>query len=416
LRRFSFSLICLATALAALIGAGAADAEIHLGSAVQPAGSTPRPCGLGAVFIQGTMGPSISYTVPAESGKLTSWEVNTVSSTVGAPLTLVVLRPAWEGSYEVVATDAETLPSPLPAGGVAAFALASPIAVEPGDTFGLSLDAPGANCFFEGGATSSLDELEGFLSSGPVVPGETLQPYGRSAGGYRLNLALTLRTEQEVGVTTTASPATATVGAFAVLGSTVAGHGPDSGPITFTDTVPAGLRVDSAVAGSGACTTTGQTVVCTIEGLAAGESAPVEVLVTPTAAGSYANTVSVAPQPGTADPAPADDSASATLDVAAASMTTSTKKATDKTPTTDTTARACVVPDLRRVRVANARRLLGPLGCKAGKVRRVHNRKIAKGKVIRTSPKPGTYVAGLRVGLVVSSGPSRHRHRHQRHP
>jgi beta-lactam-binding protein with PASTA domain len=90
-------------------------------------------------------------------------------------------------------------------------------------------------------------------------------------------------------------------------------------------------------------------------------------------------------------------------------MTTSTKKATDKTPTTDTTARACVVPNLQRVRVAYARRLLGPLGCKAGKVRHLHSRKVAKGAVIRTTPKRGTYAAGRRVGLIVSSGPLRHR-------
>jgi hypothetical protein len=175
------------------------------------------------------------------------------------------------------------------------------------------------------------------------------------------------------------------------------------------------LTVDSAVVGSGSCTTAGQTVSCAIRDLGVGQSAPVTILATPSAAGSYVNTVSVAPADDLVDHAPADDSASATLEVAAAPAAMTTGKTS--TPATGTTqkprpsTRACLVPNLRRVPPATARHLLRRLACKAGKIRHTHNCKVAKGAVIRTSTKPGTYVAGRRVGLVVSSGPPRHRHR-----
>ena len=98
-------------------------------------------------------------------------------------------------------------------------------------------------------------------------------------------------------------------------------------PITFVDHVPAGLRLDSAVAGQGTCAISGQTATCTIDQLAAGQSVAVDVVVTPAARGFYANDVSV--QAAALDPNAANDQASATLGV--------TSLAVD----------GCVVPRLR---------------------------------------------------------------------
>jgi hypothetical protein len=410
MRRFSISCICLLTALTALVGATVADADVHIGSAVPPAASHASACVSQFVYFQATSDPAIPYTAPPGHRKLTRWEVSTADGTAGAPVTLVILRPARAGSYDVLAADTETLPSPLPADEVASFIPASPIRVSGGEVLGLYAPTSGVDCIFDGGATPAAASFGALEAQAAPTPGQTLAPFvGESLGGITLNVAATLHGDQDVGVTTAASPAHPTVGALALLRSTVTNHGLESDPVTFTDSVPSGLTVDSVFAGPNSCATAGQTVTCTIDGLAVGQSAPVSILVTPTAAGSHVNTVSVAPQAGTADPVTADDRASATLTVRAVPPAS----ARTKTPRGRTAARACVVPNLRRLTLATARRLLAPLGCKVGKVRRAHNRRIAKGAVIGTSPKPGTYAAGRRVALVVSSGPPRHR-RHAR--
>jgi hypothetical protein len=406
LRRFSISCIFLLTALLALIGAAGAAADVQLGSAVPPAGSTTTSCINGLVIVQLTSDPGIPYTPPPGDRQLTRWEMSTSGDVAGAAVTLVVLRPAEEGSYDVLATDTEALPDPLPADEVASFRPVSPIPVSGGDVLGL-YSTGGVNCFFGGGATPTAASIAALGAAVAPAPGQSLESIlPPSSGGATLNLAATLHGDQDLGVTTASSPAGPTVGALALLRSTITNRGPEATPFTFTDTVPSGLRIESVFAGANSCTTAGQTVTCTIEGLAVGQSAPVSVLVTPTAPGSYVNAVSVTPQAGTADPTPADDSASARLDVASPATTNTNPKTTP--PGTNT--RDCKVPNLRRFKVGPARRLLGPLGCKPGKVRHVHNRKVAKGTLIRTTPGPGTYAAGRRVGLVVSSGPPRRRH------
>lgn len=409
MRRISFSLACLMVAASALVGATVAEADVQLGSVVRPAGSGATPCIPGFAFAQASSAPGIPYVVPAGKRQLTRWEVSTAEARAGVPVTLLLLRPAGGGSYDVLATDAETLPTPLPPDGVAAFTPPSPLAVSGGEVLGLNSSTGGLACVFTEGATPSAAAIYPLEAPVAPAPGQTLMPFGtKPAEGVTLNLAATLRGDQDLGVATSASPASVTVGALALLRSTVTNHGVESTPISFTDTVPAGLSIDSAFAGSNECATDGQTVDCTIEGLAAGQSASVSVLVTPSAPGSYANQATVATQPGIVDPAPADDSASARLDVAAASA----GGPPAPPPPPGPGPRACVVPDLRGLPPASARRLLRPLGCRPGKVRRAHSGKVARGKIIRTSPKPGTYAARRKLGLVVSAGPRRHGHRH----
>jgi beta-lactam-binding protein with PASTA domain len=64
------------------------------------------------------------------------------------------------------------------------------------------------------------------------------------------------------------------------------------------------------------------------------------------------------------------------------------------------------VPQLQRSPVAVAKRILNLLGCKPGKAKRVRNRGVAKGQVVRTTPHPGTYKQDKVVALTVSSGPA----------
>ncbi len=118
---------------------------------------------------------------------------------------------------------------------------------------------------------------------------------GRSGPSFELALSRHPHHDGRIaGVTASSAPSAAAVGSLAALSATVSNSGPDTSPLTFTDAVPAGLTVDSAVAGSGTCTIASQTVTCTITGLASGQTSNVSVVVTPTAVGNYTNTVSVA--------------------------------------------------------------------------------------------------------------------------
>lgn len=341
--------------------------------------------------------PATPYQVPS-GGHITQWQVNTVGATAGAPVTLVVLRAAGAGEYTVVGTDSQSLPNPLPAGGVASFSVASPIAVNAGDTLGLY--APGGVvCYFHGGTTPATDGLFALVPVGPPTAGQTLkEPGSGSGGGYTLNLAATLSQTQDLSVTTAAGPANATAGSLAQLTSSVTNGGPDTQPITFTDTVPAGLAIQSALAGSGSCTVSGQVVTCTISSLAAGQSAPVVITVLPGAPGSYANAVTVATTNGISDPNPANNGASATLKVVAA------------TPTPK-----CFLPKFASTSLPFVKQLLPLLGCSVGKVTKVSSRKVAKGLVVSTTPGQGTFAAGTLVSIKVSSGPPKKKKKKKKH-
>jgi hypothetical protein len=373
-----------------LAGASLASADSMLGSTTQPGGSSIGGC-TGAAVAQPASDPSTPYTMP-QAGTITHWEFGTASATAGSPVTLVVLRPSGAASYTVVGVDSQTLPNPLPAGGIASFTVASPIAVQGGDILGLYSTAS-IPCYFNGGSTPTSASLVALSASPAPTAGQTLTSVASSGAGYELNLEATLVTQIDLGVSVSSSPAAPTVGSLAVLSATVSNSGPSSGSATFTDAVPAGLTIDSAVAGSGTCSVSGQTVTCTIAGLAAGTSSPVTIVVTPTATGSYANAASVTPV-GTADPNPANNSASATVAVGPALLTA-----------------RCTIPSLRGVTPALARTLLGALGCTAGPVKLVSSRRVRRGLVVGTSPGPSTGAAALVVTIDVSSGRPKKRRR-----
>lgn len=385
--KWAMSLVAaLILALGLSAAVGATPGTTILGTTAPPSGSSPGGCF--ALIGQLTDDPTLRYIVPAPGGQVTQWSTNTTGDTAGTPISMSVLRPAGGTKYTVVGTDAELLPTPLPAGGVATFTLKHPITAKAGDTFALYSQATsgGPVCYWSGGSTPSGDGL--FAATDAQVPfeGQTLD-YGTdvSGGGFTLNLSASLVQAEDVGVTTTAGPANAAAQRPALLSSTVSNAGPGNEPITFVDHVPAGLAINSASAGNGTCSTSGQTVTCTISGLDAGHSVPVNIAVTPAAAGSYTNSVSVS-SPLT-DGNAANNSATATL------------KATTPAPTP-----ACVVPKLKNTPAKVAKTVLKDLGCKV-RSSKAHSKGIKKGNVIKTKPGPGTKPFGTTVKLVVSSGP-----------
>ena len=377
--------MALFAAILAVIGAPSAQART-LGITAPPAGalsSGPSGCGTDVVA-QVADAPSTRYIIPAAGGRITAWQVNTTGATAGDHITLVVLRNTTLGSYSVIGTDARTLPSPLPANHVATFTLSSPITVQEGDTLGLYTGGSGTfSCYWFGGSTPKADILTALSEpSPPPSAGQTLNPViGNSPGGFTLNVAATLSVTVDPGVTST-SPAKGSVGHQALLTSTVTNHGPATDAITFRDTVPSGLTVNAASAGNGLCAVSGQVVACVISDLTPGSSVPVNVVVTPRKRGSYVNTVTVSVPPEDIDTVSTNNSATSRLKVVKFAPT------------------VCTVPNLKRTPSGVAKRLLKQLGCKV-KVKRRKGNAAAKGAVLKTKPRAGSYALGRKVTLIV---------------
>ena len=403
----------LAAAVAALamaLGSAAqASADVTIGTTTPPSGSSSEPCGSGGLvtWVQtGAAAGGPSYVVPAGGGLITSWSTNTAADKGGTQVSLVVLRPASGGSYTVVAVDAETLPNPLPP--VATFTLASPIVVLAGDTIGISPSAN--NCTWSGGDLTAADTVGIYSSTPPsdVASGQTLTSYG-DGGNLRVDVAATVTPSPDLAVTTETAPANPTPGNLALLTSTVTNRGPGSYASTFVDDVPAALTIDSAAAGNGTCGVSGHTVTCTITGLPAGSSTPVDIVVTPPAPGLYTNQATVADPPGQTDPNGADNSATATLDV----VNPQPSFAASSQPHPAATApEHCVVPNLKGIHSREAKRLLKLLGCNV-KVKHRRRRGIAQGAVLKTNPGTGTYTFRRTIDLVVAA---RVRRTHPRRP
>ena len=388
MRKWVSGLVSLAVVLVLAVPA-AASAATTIGTTTQPTGSSPNACGSGSVIAQFTSDPSTPYSVPSGGGLITSWSINTEGDTTGLGVTLVVLRPAGDGNFVVVGTDSETIPSPLPSGNIATYALSAPISVAEGDTLGLwTNNDTGVACYWDGGSTPASDSLIGFDASTPPTTGEALGSFATSGPGFTMNVSATLGPDvQDAGVTTSVAPDDGVVGYPELLSSMVSNGGLGASPITFIDHVPSGFTISLVVTASGTCSRSGQFVFCTMIGLTAGKSGTVDIVATPTSSGTYTNAVAVAVSSGT-DPNPANDNASAALSV---------RSAASAVPT-------CVVPKLKGTPVRAAKHLLHALDCTVGKVGHRHSKAIRKGNVIGTAPEAGTYASGEVVRIQVSSG------------
>jgi hypothetical protein len=376
----------------------AAASATTVGTVVEPSSASPLNCSSlppTEILVQ-TAGDTI-----ATPGAITSWSVNATGDAAGGIETMYVLAPAGTG-FTVVGSATGTLPSPIPAGGIVTFNLATPIVTSMGDTFGMSVSGTSPiNCAWTGLSVVS-DTVNLYVGAGggvgsavtPASPGSSPIP------GFILDLAATLSTTQDAAVTTTAGPGNAIVGNEALLSSTVTNNGPTTTPITFTDAVPTGLTVDAAATDGGACTTGGQLVTCTITSLAVGTSAPVEIVVTPTAAQNYQNSVSVTDATnGITDPNLANNAATATLTAGAAAITSALS------------TRECVTTSVKGLGEKVVKRLLPSLGCKVGKIKKATSKSVAKGDVISITPGSGSHPAGTAVTITVSSGKPKKKHK-----
>jgi uncharacterized repeat protein (TIGR01451 family) len=359
-----------------------------LGSDDTPAGASPsdaQACTTAGFAAQTSGTSSALFSAPA-GGQITQWQTNTTgqpASAAGEPIKLLALAPQ-SGSFRIDAIDTQTLPNPLPAGGVATFTPTSTMMVSAGDVLGLagSSSSPDVRCLWISAGTIA-DQGELLLGS-PLSAGDVFTPL--ETGPLAVTVSATVVAAEDSAVTTAARPGTATAGSAVLLASTVTNHGPAQNTLTFTDSVPSGLTIDTALSTAGACTTAGQVVTCTLAGLNAGQSAPVDIVVTPRA-GTFTNSVTVAQPSAATDPVTANNAARATFTVG--------KLIVPK----------CVVTGVTKLPLGTAKKLLTALNCKVGKVTKSPSSTVPKGNVIKTTPGHGSFAAGKVVAIVESSGP-----------
>jgi hypothetical protein len=358
----------------------ASAATFTIGSTTEPGGASVNACGGVGVYLQ--TGPSTELL--AAGGQVTQWQTNTDGAKAGDPIALVAASPQSGGIWKIDAIDWEKVPSP--AGGVVTFTPANPMMVSDGDALGVAGGTTASSSTTVCGWTST----GGFSFTGAILGslaptvGEAYEPLLQAS--IQANFSATVVANEDSSVTTTAQPATVSAGSDAVLSSTVRDNGPASNPLTFVDAVPAGLTIDAVDTAAGSCTTLGQQVTCTLSGISSGQSGAVNVIVTPTAAGSYTNTVTLSQPTGAADPSTANNTASAILTANAVVVP------------------RCNVPNLAKLPVSTVKSLLGSLGCKAGSVTKAYSSSVPKGDVIKTTPGKGAYAAATSVSITESKG------------
>ena len=117
----------------------------------------------------------------------------------------------------------------------------------------------------------------------------------------------------DLGVVTSASPASAAPGAAVTLADVITNHGPGTGvAVVVTDVLPAAATLVSASTTDGRCSGS-STVTCTLPNLANGASATITMVIKLSAPGAYQHLVTV--HGGSADSVPANDSAAGAIAV-----------------------------------------------------------------------------------------------------
>ncbi len=81
-------------------------------------------------LLQVSTDPGYDYVVPAGGGEINSWSFATAAAPAGTPYELLVARGVSVGIQQVVGSDSEIVPMPVPT--ITTFALANPIAVQAG--------------------------------------------------------------------------------------------------------------------------------------------------------------------------------------------------------------------------------------------------------------------------------------------
>jgi hypothetical protein len=388
--------VAAAAAFSVMTGVASA-ATFTFGSTTEPSGATASACDGVGTYLQ--TAPSASFVLPA-GGQITQWQTNTAGATPGDPIMLVAAAPLDGGLWRIDAVDPESIPNP--AGSIATFTPATPMMVSDGDVLGISGGSQNSSTTCAWAAPSALGDTSNLLGSlGQPTVGEAYKPISaenvQNVPGLQENFAATEVATEDSAVTTSAQPQTVAAGSDAVLSSTVTDNGPAGNPLTFTDTVPSGLTIDTAITAAGTCSAAGQTVTCTLPNLRGGQSATVNVIVTPTTAGTYSNAVSVSQPAGATDPMTSNNTASGTLTA------------------NSVVVAACHVTNLAKLPLGTAKTLLSTLGCKAGKVTKSYSKSVAKGDVIKTTPGKGTYAAARSIAISESKGPKPKKKHHVLH-
>ena len=373
--RICRSLLVMSATLLATFAASASAGATTLGNTTPPAGSSPFDCtGVPETedLFQTATDSSYDYVVPAGGGTITSWSFNTVGAAPGTPYGLVVASP----SFTVIGSDVETVPTSAPS--IQTYTLSTPIQVQAGDLIGNVIEpTANATCYWHLGAVTPSDTVE--LTSGSPTAGTVLTPV-ITAAGFVTNISVNLATSEDISLTQQALPTKITAGSDSALMLNIASAGQDQAPVTVTDAVPAGLKIQGVSAGAGTCTVSGQNISCTVSGT----PASIAVIVSAAKTGSYTNTAKASSV--ATDPNPSNNSSSVTLTVAASG------------------ASSCHVVSLRKVALAQAKTVIRALGCRVGKVTAKRSESIPKGEVISTKPGHGKKPPGTKVAIVYSSG------------
>ncbi len=382
-------------AMAALVCGLALSAPAGAVTVGQVAPTSGGTCSSGVVFAQpSSIAPS--YTIPAGGGVIDHWSMATFGASPGASVSLLVLTQLSTTSYQVASFDTKTLPTPLPTppGSTVTFTPTTPIAAPAGAVLGLYGGTPsGAECVYAGGPADQ------YIAGGPFsVPAnsETYTFLGSPSTGERLNVSANLLQTVDAGLTIATQPAVATAGGIGAFTFSLTNTGVSTGTVSFSDSIPNGLSILSAVAGSGTCSTLSQLVSCSIA-LVPGASVPISIVFSTTTAGTFTNTGTVTAS--LADPNLANNAATDSLTVQASTPAGPAPPAT-----------SCHVIALKRIPLAVAKKILTALSCQPAAVSKKSSTTVPKGSVISTSPGPGSRPAGTKVKLTISSGrPKKHK-------
>ena len=156
----------------AALACSALASTLTLGTTTFPAGATPVGCITNYAFTQKATDGTYQYEVPPGGGRIASWSNNTTGGIAETPLTLLLL--SGDGNeYKVVNFDRETLPNPLPPGGVATFQLPTPWTVTSGERLGLYGPGAGVNCLYTNGGIPAADMLSFDMTAEPPNIGVT---------------------------------------------------------------------------------------------------------------------------------------------------------------------------------------------------------------------------------------------------
>ena len=175
----------------------------------------------------------------------------------------------------------------------------------------------------------------------------------------------------DVGVTKTASPTSAAIGDTVSYRSVVTNHGPGFATgVAFADTLPAGETFVSVTSTQGTCSGT-STVTCAVGSLAVGGTATISIVVRMTAAGTHRNTASIGANQADQNVG-ANNTSSATVDVAAPTAAATPAATPTPTPATRTAAaraaaaRAAAARRVAAVKAATAKRAAARRAAAAG--------------------------------------------------